>query len=148
MEKFLSNRLANFVRYNRKKLNLKQEDLAKRAGVGLRFIRELEQGKDTLRMDKVNLVLELFGQQLSPVTTKKIDPYDILLNYMSNDVEIKLKNKTAIKGQILELYMKDDEIESWKLLPQNYKADYKKEKNERLIRHIDNDDIESLSKIS
>lgn len=51
----------------RKAHGLTQEDLALKAGVGLRFVRELEQGKRTLRMDKVNQVFELFGMQLAPV---------------------------------------------------------------------------------
>ncbi|MCB0807335.1 MAG: helix-turn-helix transcriptional regulator, partial [Bacteroidales bacterium] len=46
---------------------LTQQQLALKAGVGLRFIRDLEQGKKTLRMDKVNQVLKLFGQELGPV---------------------------------------------------------------------------------
>jgi len=50
-----------------------QEDLAIKAGVGLRFIRELEQGKTTLRMDKVNQVLALFGVQLGVVSKQKDD---------------------------------------------------------------------------
>jgi predicted transcriptional regulator len=41
--------------------------LAEKAGVGLRFVRDLEQGKSTLRMDKVNQILELFGMELYPV---------------------------------------------------------------------------------
>ncbi len=44
-----------------------QRELADRSGVGLRFIREIESGKATLRMDKVNIVLELFGHCLEPV---------------------------------------------------------------------------------
>ena len=44
-----------------------QQNLADRAGVGLRFIRELEAGKPTLRMDKVNIVLDMFGQRLGVV---------------------------------------------------------------------------------
>ena len=44
-----------------------QQDLADRAGLGLRFIRELEQGKKTVRLDKVNQVLALFGHELGPV---------------------------------------------------------------------------------
>jgi len=56
-----------FLKEKRKKLNLTQRQLADKAGVGLRFIRELEQGKTTLRMDKVNQVLKLFGQELGPV---------------------------------------------------------------------------------
>jgi y4mF family transcriptional regulator len=61
------NLISAFVKEQRKKLALTQQDLAKRAGVGLRFIRELEQGKSTLQLDKVNQVLFLFGSQLGPV---------------------------------------------------------------------------------
>ncbi len=56
-----------FVRNKRKELNLTQEDLAKRAGVGLRFIRDLEQGKEALKTDTLNKVLKLFGKTLGPV---------------------------------------------------------------------------------
>ena len=59
--------LNQLVKNKRRTLNLKQEDLAIKAGVGLRFIRDLEQGKKTLRMDKVNQVLKLFGYELGPV---------------------------------------------------------------------------------
>ncbi|WP_088845712.1 helix-turn-helix transcriptional regulator [Hymenobacter gelipurpurascens] len=58
--------LAAFVKHRRKLLQLSQPDLAAKAGVGLRFVRELEQGKATLRLDKVNLVLRLFGHELAP----------------------------------------------------------------------------------
>ena len=56
-----------FIKGKRKLLNLTQQDLADKAGVGIRFIRDMEQGKITLRMDKVNQVLNLFGQELGPV---------------------------------------------------------------------------------
>ena len=56
-----------FIKGRRKLLNLTQQDLADKAGVGIRFIRDMEQGKITLRMDKVNQVLNLFGQELGPV---------------------------------------------------------------------------------
>ena len=59
--------LSDFVKEKRKKIGLTQPQLAERAGVGLRFIRELEQGKKTLQMDKVNLVLFLFGHELGPI---------------------------------------------------------------------------------
>ena len=49
--------LANFVKERRKAVKLTQPELAEKAGVGLRFLRELEQGKETLRLDKVNQVL-------------------------------------------------------------------------------------------
>jgi len=58
--------LSDFLKEKRKKLNLTQLQLAEKAGVGLRFVRDLEQGKTTLRMDKVNQVLKLFGQELGP----------------------------------------------------------------------------------
>jgi y4mF family transcriptional regulator len=58
--------LFDFLKNKRKQFNLTQQQLAEKAGVGLRFIRDLEQGKTTLRMDKVNQVLKLFGQELGP----------------------------------------------------------------------------------
>ena len=59
--------LADTVTRMRKRLKLSQVEAADRAGVGLRFLRELEAGKPTLRMDKVNAVLFLFSLQLGPV---------------------------------------------------------------------------------
>ena len=56
--------LATFVKTKRKLVKLTQPELAEKAGVGLRFIRELEQGKESLRLDKVNQVLQLFGYQV------------------------------------------------------------------------------------
>jgi y4mF family transcriptional regulator len=58
--------LSDFLKEKRKKLKMTQYQLAEKAGVGLRFVRDLEQGKTTLRMDKVNQVLRLFGQELGP----------------------------------------------------------------------------------
>ena len=55
----------------RKQFRLTQVDLAAKSGVGLRFVRELEQGKETLRLDKVNQVLLLFGQEIGPVPIRK-----------------------------------------------------------------------------
>ena len=66
-----STTLSDFLKYRRKQLKLTQQQLAMKAGVGLRFIRDLEQGKTTLRMDKVNQVLKLFGQELGPLPISK-----------------------------------------------------------------------------
>lgn len=60
-------KIAAFVKAKRKNLGLTQIILAEKAGVGLRFIRDLEQGKPTLRLDKVNQVLDLFGSEVGVI---------------------------------------------------------------------------------
>ena len=67
----MSNTLSSYVKKMRKQFGLTQVDLAAISGVGLRFVRELEQGKETLRLDKVNQVLLLFGQEIGPVPIRK-----------------------------------------------------------------------------
>ena len=67
----MSNALSSYVKEMRKQSGLTQVDLAAKSGVGLRFVRELEQGKETLRLDKVNQVLLLFGQEIGPVPIRK-----------------------------------------------------------------------------
>jgi y4mF family transcriptional regulator len=59
--------LSKLIKEKRKQLGLTQEELSFKSGVGLRFVRELETGKPTLRMDKVNQVLKLFGFELGAV---------------------------------------------------------------------------------
>jgi y4mF family transcriptional regulator len=63
--------LQDFIKTKRKISNLTQPELAEKAGVGLRFVREMEQGKTTLRLDKVNQVLKLFGYELGPVKSNR-----------------------------------------------------------------------------
>ncbi|WP_304064115.1 helix-turn-helix transcriptional regulator [Pedobacter glucosidilyticus] len=65
------NRLSQFIKSKRKEFGLTQEDLSYKAGVGLRFIRDLEQGKARLQMDKVNQVLALFGYELGPINSSR-----------------------------------------------------------------------------
>ncbi|MBP9195926.1 MAG: helix-turn-helix transcriptional regulator [Saprospiraceae bacterium] len=62
--------LAVFVKERRKEVNLTQEEFAERAGVALTVVRKIEQGKTNLNMDKVNLVLRMFGHELAPVQCK------------------------------------------------------------------------------
>ena len=59
--------LAIFIKARRKMLRINQVELAEKAGVGIRFVRDMEQGKASLRMDKVNDVLRMFGHELGPV---------------------------------------------------------------------------------
>jgi y4mF family transcriptional regulator len=63
--------LSQFIKERRDKAGLTQEALADKAGVGLRFVRDLEQGKKTLRLDKANQILALFGHELGPVRMVK-----------------------------------------------------------------------------
>ncbi len=72
----MSQTLIQFVKQRRKQLGLTQKDLADRAGVGLRFIRELEQGKNTLRLDKINQVLALFGHEMAPAPQRREVSHD------------------------------------------------------------------------
>ncbi len=62
--------LRDFLKKKRKQAGLTQTDLALKAGVGLCFIRSMEQGKRSLRLDKVNQVLSLFGHEMAPVNSR------------------------------------------------------------------------------
>lgn len=59
--------LSKVIKIKRKENSLTQQDLSIKSGLGLRLIREIEQGKTSMRMDKVNQLLSLFGMELSPV---------------------------------------------------------------------------------
>lgn len=61
------NTIAKFIKESRKKHGLTQEDLAFKSGVGLRFLRELERGKTTVQLDKVNEVLYMFGKEVGVI---------------------------------------------------------------------------------
>lgn len=62
---------SQYVKAMRKQYNLTQVELSEKSGVGLRFVRELEQGKQTLRLDKVNQILNLFGSEAGVVPMAK-----------------------------------------------------------------------------
>ncbi len=66
-------RIGDFVKENRKKAGLTQEEFAFRSGLGLRFVRELEQGKNTVRLDKVNVALSMFGMEAVPGKKENLD---------------------------------------------------------------------------
>ena len=65
------NNLSTTVKMLRKQYKLTQEELSLKSGVGLRFVRDLEQGKETLRLDKVNQLLDFFNYEM--VATQKIN---------------------------------------------------------------------------
>jgi y4mF family transcriptional regulator len=62
--------LSEFVKKRRKEVHLTQEEFAERAGVALTVVRKIEQGKINLNLEKVNLVLAMFGYELAPVSKK------------------------------------------------------------------------------
>ena len=69
--------IANLARAKRKQLGYTQSELAKRIGVGLRFLKAVEQGEWSLQLDKVELVLHYFGCEIAPVLKKKtLLPFD------------------------------------------------------------------------
>jgi len=61
-----ANPIAEYVRKNRQAAGLTQEEFAQKSGLGLRFVRDLEQGKESLRLDKVNQALSMFGAEVGP----------------------------------------------------------------------------------
>lgn len=65
-------RLADFVKERRKEVNLTQQEFAERSGVALTVIRKIEQGKTNMNLDKVNLILSMFGHELAPVNQKEL----------------------------------------------------------------------------
>ena len=64
--------LAAFVKERRKEVNLTQQEFADRAGVALTVVRKIEQGKTNLNLEKVNLVLRMFGHKLMPISLKEL----------------------------------------------------------------------------
>jgi len=64
--------ISEHIKARRKQYGITQVELAERAGVGLRFVRELERGKSTVQLDKVNMVLKLFGEELKPTKIEQI----------------------------------------------------------------------------
>lgn len=139
------NSVSSFVKYQRKRLKLTQEELASKAGVGIRFIRELEQGKETLQMNKVNLVLDMFGFTLSP-SKVQLDPYDVFLNYLKKSIRITLANLITKEGVLIEgvLDKKENKIYSWKFLPNKNIIKYQQKPNDGLIEIILHSDIQTI----
>ena len=68
---YIMSTIGDYIKQERKKAGLTQEEFALRAGLGLRFVRELEQGKETVRMDKVNQALRMFGMEAAPGRIRK-----------------------------------------------------------------------------
>lgn len=122
-----------------------QEELATKAGVGIRFIRELEQGKTTLQLDKVEQVLDLFGFQLTP-NKQHIDAYHIFWNYFNKGVKITLADKKIKYGIIIEelISPEDNKIIAWKFVPNKNAIQYLQKPDEKLTEKITHADIVAI----
>jgi len=137
--------ISSFLKYHRKRLNLTQEELANKAGVGIRFIREMEQGKQTLQLDKVNQVLSLFGYCISP-TKLHIDPYYIFWNFFNKAIKITLNNKIIKYGIIIKEIFDEEgnNIVAWKFVSNNNAIKYQKNKDDKLTEIISHSDIQDI----
>ena len=137
--------LSAFIKYQRNKMRLTQEELAVKAGVGIRFIREMEQGKETLQLDKVEQVLSLFGYQLIP-SKQQIDPYNIFWNYFNKAVQITLTNKILKYGIIIKeiIDKKDNKIIAWQFVPNNNAIKYQQKPDDKLTENILHSDIQEI----
>jgi y4mF family transcriptional regulator len=138
--------ISNFVKFQRNKQKLTQEQLAERAGVGLRFVRELEQGKETLRMDKVNQVLQLFGHALSAKPARVFDPYAILLHYVDKNVHLYMRNKKELVGLLLEPLYEGGEIRAWRFVSANHIPEYRKTGAPVLVQILTHAEIDHIEK--
>jgi transcriptional regulator with XRE-family HTH domain len=138
------NGLAAFVKYNREKLGLTQEEVAEKAGVGLHFLRNLEQG-EPVRTDKVDQVLALFGHRLTPAP-ETLDPYQVWYNYSDKAIKIVKKTKQVIYGFIVkEIRDEENKITAWKIVPNLNAFTWLKSKDDKLTFEIKHDEIASIS---
>lgn len=136
------NNLSPFIRFQRKKLGITQEELATKAGVGVRFIRELEQGKASLQLNKVEQVLHLFGFQLTP-SKQHLDPYEIFWNYLDKGVKITLFNRVIKYGIIIAemIDKKENKIIAWKFVPNKNAIQYQRKPDDKLTEIITHSEI-------
>ncbi len=137
------NEISSFIKYQRKRLNLTQEEFAKTAGVGIRFIRELERGKESVQLNKVNQVLSLFGYSLSP-RRQNIDPYTVYWRFFKKAVKITLNNKTIKYGVIIEEIKRENEIIAWRFLPNSSAISFQQTKDAGLTEEIIHSNIQNI----
>lgn len=136
--------LAAFVKFNREKLKLTQEQLAEMSGVGIHFIRDLEQGKPSLRIDKVNNVLDAFGFRLAP-TVEILDPYQIWFDYLDKPVKITTKNKEEIYGFLIrEVRDEKSNIVAWKIVLNPNAIEWQKKPDDKLTIEVRQDEITEI----
>jgi y4mF family transcriptional regulator len=138
--------ISSFIKYQRKKLKLTQRELADKAGVGLRFIRELENGKETLQLDKVNQVLALFGFSAIP-GKQHVDPYDVRWNFFNRAVKITLTDRTVKYGIIIKEITDpaENKITAWIFVTNKNSMEYQKKPDPALTETIKHSAIQQIA---
>jgi transcriptional regulator with XRE-family HTH domain len=134
-----------FVKYSRRKQSMSQEELAERTGVPLRFIRDIEQGKDSLGIDKLQNILQfLGGYRLAPVSIE-IDPYQMWYNFKEKPVRILLKDRRETSGFLAaEVLDERGLITAWKLVPLEEMAKWRRSRENLPIKIIRHSEIEKI----
>ena len=109
--------------------------------MGLRFIRDLEQGKKSLRLDKVNQVLALFGYRVAPVSIREIDQWVMIRNNFNRPVQIQLKNKMTLEGVLIDYKMENQKVQVWSFVSLRNALTYRDTKDDSLLQQINHVDI-------
>jgi hypothetical protein len=122
---------------------LKQEELARKAGVGIHFLRDLEQGKESQKMEKLNQLLRYFGYCLSPVPEKMACPYSILSEALEKKIKIYLRKNGSISGTLVGFQTKNDHIIRFKIVADDYLKEYKSTHHPSLVQFVEHIDIET-----
>lgn len=140
------NNIAAFVKYNRKKLQLTQEQLATMSGLGIHFIRNLEQGSLKLSLDKVNQLFRFFGFYLSPVPNTTISSWQIWCTYLNKAVVITKTNKTQVLGFLMcEVRDEKGNIVAWKVSPNPKTIDWHEKKDETQWQTVKQNEIAEIN---
>lgn len=137
--------IAAFVKYHREKQKLTQEQLAEMTGLGIHFIRDLEQGRSKLRLDKVNEVLSFFGFHLGPNVNAN-DPWQIWHTFINKAVTITKTNKQQVVGFLMsEIRDEKSNIIAWKVLPNPNAREWKEGKNDELLVEVKQNEIADIN---
>ena len=137
--------IAAFVKYHREKQQLTQEQLAEMTGLGIHFIRDLEQGRSKLRLDKVNEILSFFGFHLGPISSNAIDPWRMWHTFINKAVKITKTDKKQVEGFLMkEVRDEKSNIIAWKVLPNPRALEWKEKKDESLFIEVKQNEIADI----
>ena len=106
VQRIRMSKIGNYVKAERRKAGLTQEEFAIRSGLGLRFIRELEQGKETVRLDKVNQALAMFGKEAVPGDMEKENELTMKVDLTKFKTPYEISMELAAKAKEKRIYMK------------------------------------------